>query len=270
MLESLRMYSIRYAILLVLLFPLLGSAQKPQTTAPEANPYLREAAITQTEGMIHIAANSPRPLEQILDALRQKYGWLVDYEDPQYLSKLDIVERAGMNGMTLSLPVGGAFSVDVPAGTPATAPPPEDKTLQLILDAYNQSKNPGRFGLRQNEGGSYAVVGIGAQNDKGKMSVQAPPLDLPITLPTVQRSATETVKLICRTLSQRSRVQFTVGVTPRLLMDHKEVKVGGRKAQARTLLAQTLESTGHTMYWRLLFDPSSKGYFLDIHAVQGK
>ncbi|HUO25665.1 MAG TPA: hypothetical protein VMU61_08360 [Candidatus Aquilonibacter sp.] len=259
---------IRYPVFVAVLLPALISPPQPQTQAPERGHYTREASITETAGAIHIAANSPRPLEQVLEALQQKYGWLVDYEDPRYLSKHEIVERPGMNGTTYALPDGGVFNADVPAGK--TAPPPEDKTLEAIVDAYNQGQNPGRFALRQNEDGSFAVVGIGAEDDAGKISIEAPALDQQLTLPETQRTATETAHLICENLSRETHVQFTLGITPRLLMDHKEVKVGGNKMQARTLLARTLQATGHTMYYRLLFDPSSKSYFLDIHAVRGK
>jgi len=271
MLKSLRMNPIRSAICLAVLVPSLVAQQKNQTPPPAASPYLREATITQAGSTIHIVANSPRPLAQILDALRQKYDWLVDYEDPRYVSTADLVERPGPNGATLSLPAGGTFSVDVPPGSPATAPPPEDKTLQLILDAYNHSKNPGRFELRKNEDGSFVVVGAGAQDEKGKIVAQEVPFDLPITLSSQERSATDTVLLICQEVAERTHVQITLGVTPRKPMDHTNVTVGGgTKMQARTLLAHTLAPTGHTMYWRLLFDPGSKGYFLDIHAVRDK
>lgn len=278
MLKLLRMNSIHHAICLAALVASLVCPQEPQTTppapaaapAPAANPYLSEASITQSESTIHIIANSARPLAQVLDALRQKYGWVVDYEDPQYLSKADIVERPGLRGASLSLPAGGTFSVDVPPGIPATAPPPEDKTLQLILDAYNQSKNPGRFALRKNEDGSYALAGIGAQDEKGKIVPQAVLFDQPITLPKKERTVTENLQLICQKIAELSHVQINVGVTPRVLMDHKNVMVGGTKAQARTLLLSTLESTGHAMYWRLFFDPKSKSYSLSIHVVHAQ
>jgi hypothetical protein len=276
------MDSIRYAICLALLATGQVWAQEPQTavpatTAPAAtasatSPYLREASITENKGAIHIAANSPRPLAQVLDALRQKYGWMVDYEDPRYVSTLDVVERPGGNGATHSLPAGGTFTVDVPADTAATAtaPPPEDKTLQSIVDAYNQSKNPGRFELRKNEDGSYVVSGVGARDEKGKVAAQEAIFDLTITMPKQQSSASETLELLCQKIAEPSHVQITVGVTPRKLMDYTKVNVSGTRAQGRTLLARILESTGHTMYWRLLFDPDSKSYYLDIHAVRGK
>src|SRR5579864_5462187 len=163
------MTSIRCLACLAALLSSLLFAQDTQTKTAAAAPIiLKEASITETANSIHIAANSPRPLTQVLDALRQKYGWNVDYEDPRYLSKSDIVERTAPNSAAHLFPAGGALDVDVPAGTPATAPPPEEKTLQLIVDAYNQSKNPGRFELRKNEDGSLAIVGVGEQNENGK------------------------------------------------------------------------------------------------------
>jgi hypothetical protein len=62
---------------------LLVVSQAISQTTSETGSYQKQAAISETEGIVHIAANSPRPLAQTLDALRQKYGWGVDYEDPQ-------------------------------------------------------------------------------------------------------------------------------------------------------------------------------------------
>jgi hypothetical protein len=266
MIKSARMNSFRNPIFLALLLALPAIAQKPQEPAVDAGAYSREATITQSEKTIHIAANNPRPIAQVLNALHLKYGWLIDYEDPRYVSKLDLVDRVGLNGATQTVPAGGTFGVDVPAGNPATVPPPQDKTLQAIVDAYNQSKNPGRFALRNNEDGTYVIVGVAAQDNNGKMATQEAALDSAITIPTAERSATETLDLICKQLGELTHTDFTLGVTPRRLLDYTNVKVGGTKTQARSLLVSTLQATGHPMYWDMLFDPLSKGYYLEIHA----
>jgi hypothetical protein len=269
------MHSIRFAICLAALLSPVAGAQQPQTPppakapAPEATSFMKAASITQTGDKLQIAANSPRPLAQVLDALRQKYGWEVEYEDARYTAKLDFAERPGPDGSPMAFPAGGSFTVEVPAGTDTT-PPAEDKTVQLIVDAYNQSKNPGRFGLRQSEGGRYSVAGVGAQDDRGKILVQEPVLDTAISLPEENRTASATLDLICQKITEQTHVPVTVGVTPRALVDHNDVKVGGKKIEARTLLARTIDGVGHPMYWRLLFDPKSKGYYLDVHGVRGK
>jgi hypothetical protein len=242
------MDSLRYLVMLLIVsLPPAFSAQKPDSppqAPPAASPtatsavpaktettYSHDATVTQTENTIHIADNSPRPLSQVGDALRLKYGWFIAYEDSRYSAKLDILERPGPAGTTLLVPAGGAFSVDVPGGPSDT--PPAEKTLGLIVDAYNQSKNPGKFELRKIGDNGFDLVGVGAQDDKGKMTLQDPILDSAITVPNVQRTATETVRLICETVSKQTHVPVTLGITPRTWMDHKDVKVWRETAGAR-------------------------------------
>jgi hypothetical protein len=238
------------------------SIQALSQTTPGVRPYLKEATISQTSGTVHIEANSPRPLAQVLDALRQKYGWVVDYEDPQYVSSVDVLP-APDNDPQSQLPGGGSFSVDFPAA----APDPE-KTLRLVVDSYNRSKNPGRFDLRGNGQSGFFVVGTSARDEKGGISPQQVLFDIPVTLPVAERTITDTVNLICQQMSAQSHIAVTLGVSPRSLLDRTTVKVGGTKVPARELLLQSLMATHHSLYWRFLFDPGSKGYFLSIHSSQ--
>jgi hypothetical protein len=253
-----------HAVLCFVLFLPPGLWQgKPPTPS-----YLKQAELSQTDNTIHVSANSPRPLEQALDALRVKYSWAVGYEDPQYLSKSDLVETAPQNGAAHDwLPGGGAFTVDFRAGN-TNDPPSLDKVLPLIVDAYNHSTNPGQFELRSNPDGTSAVVGVAARDEKGRITPQKPVLDSPLTLQTQERTATDTVNLICQQIAERAHVQVTVGVSPWAVMDHTKVNVGGAQESARALLSRTLTSTGRKLYWRMLFDPNSKGYLLDIHLIR--
>jgi hypothetical protein len=228
----------------------------PQTTG---NAYLKQATVSQDAGTIHITANSPRPLAQVLDALQLKFGWTVDYEDPQYTAAADLVD-APKGSPLPKLPAGAAFSVQFPANAPD-----EEKTLRLIVDSYNQSKNPGQFELRHADGTFY-VVGNAAHDDKGAMAKQPSLLDSPITIASEERTITDTVKLICDQLGAQGTT-VTLGVTPRKPMDHNNIKLGGTKTPARDLLRQALQGTHQNLYWHLLYDPNSKGYFLDIHAA---
>src|SRR5580692_11569525 len=118
-------------------------------TTQSASPYLRDATISENAGMIRINANSTRPLVQILDALCQKYGWLVNYEDPQYITPQVLKSESGSNSHS-HIPDGGSFSVEFPA-----AAFDENKTLRLLVDSYNRSNNPGRFDVRRNAEGDF-------------------------------------------------------------------------------------------------------------------
>lgn len=58
--------------------------------------YSNHATISESANKIHLAANDSRPLAQSLDALQQKYGWRVNYEDAQYTSTSDLVDAEGL------------------------------------------------------------------------------------------------------------------------------------------------------------------------------
>lgn len=241
-----------FCLTLLLVAEVLSQKSNPQ-------PYLRQATITQTGSVVHISANSFRPLEQVLDALQLKYGWVVDYEDPQYLVAADLT--SGPVGAAPSLlPAGGNLTVEFPASSAEEA-----KTLQLVVDQYQRSNNPGRFELRFSQGDFY-VVGIAAHDERGRTSKQQSVFDLPLTFPAEERSITDTINKICQEITTQSHIAVTLGVSPRRILDRNSVKLGGNKESARELLRKSLDATHHSLYWRLLFDPTSKGYFLNIHS----
>jgi hypothetical protein len=229
---------------------------------------LKQAAISQTGATVHLSANAPRPLEQALDALQQKYGWQIDYEDPQYISDSDIaqVPDASHPEHRTRMPNGGAFSVDFMIGPNGS--PDEEKILGIVIDSYNRSNNPGRFELLKIVEENFDVVGISARDQQNHLSRQGVLLDLPITIPVVQRNVSDTIALICQKITERSHIKVDLGVYPRSLLDFTQGTVGGTALPARTLLASTLAVAGRKFYWRMLFDPDSKTYFLNLHYVK--
>jgi hypothetical protein len=245
---------------LMLMNLLAGSLALSQ--APQEQSYFRQAEVHEAEGKIQIVANSPRPLAQVLDALQQKYGWVVDYEDPRFISKVDMVQPTAP--ATQILPGGGVFRVEFPSNLE------EEKILEMVVASYNQSNNPGRFELRKSDQDKFVVVGLQARDSQGRLSRQKPLFDVPITVKKIKRNSSDTLKLICQTLAKRQGIAITLGVMPTSLLGHSEIEVGGTHLAARELLAQSLTLPGHRLYWRLLFDPSSKGYWLDIHLARDK
>jgi hypothetical protein len=242
----------------VIFLSVLSAIQAAPSPKPKTSSYMKQAVVSQTPGAVHISANHPRPLAQTLDALQQKYGWIVDYEDPRYTAKADLVSGTGATAL---LPSGGNFDVEFPVGME------EAKALQKVVDSYNQSKNPGRFELRHEATGDFYVVGTGANDEKGNIATQAILFDHSISVMVKQRTVAETISLILQKLALRDHTTITLGVAPTSVLLHNMAKVGGTKVSARELLLKTLASTNRQFYWRLLFDPNSKGYYLDLHAV---
>jgi hypothetical protein len=244
------------------LMTILAFQGSAQTITEKPAAYLREATVTQTAEVVRITANSPRPLLQTLEALQHMYGWTVGYEDPRYSSPGDVVEAMN-NGSRTELPAGGEFSVEFPAK--ATD---QEKTLRLIVDAYNQSKNPGRFELRRTTEGDFYVTGVAAHNEKGAMSSQEPLFDIAITLASQERSVADSLDLLCSAVAAQEHTTIVVGISPRSILEHTTAPIGGSKKSARELLIDCLRATHRNLYWRLLFNPAAKCYFLNIHSAR--
>jgi hypothetical protein len=103
---------------------------------------------------------------------------------------------------------------------------------------------------------------------RGKAPRQAALFDTPVTLASRQRTISETLVLLCKNLTERRGIPVNIGITPRNLLSHAPATVGGTKIPARDLLLRTLATTHRDLYWRLLFDPNSNSYFLNIHLAK--
>ena len=246
------------AVILLALSSTAGQSGRPSGT------YLKQAELNETDGTIHVVVNSPRPLAQTLEALYQKYRWAIDYEDPQFLSKLDLTESPipGPSPSKQIVPSGQQFKFEF-----ASSNVDEGKILQAVIDAYNASENPGRFELRKGEEDTYFVVGTQAHDLKGAISPQRPLLDSPVTIVKRQRTVADALSLICQKVGEHDHIKVMVGILPRNLVERTQVEVGGTRVPARTLLLQALAALHRRVYWRLLFDPSTKGYVFDVHAI---
>ncbi|MFZ0804569.1 MAG: hypothetical protein WAN03_00220 [Candidatus Sulfotelmatobacter sp.] len=242
----------------MLFFAMAGAAQTPK----DSRTYQKEATVSEAKGIVHIVANSPRPLDQVLDALRLKYGWAVGYEDPRYTAAQDLTEGTSGNAAGVKFPSGGNFSAEFSANAPD-----EEKILRQIVDTYNHSKNPGQFEVRPSAGKQFSIAGVAAHDDKGAMTPQTPPLDVQVTLPSEERSLTATLDLLCQEISKQSHIDVAVAVTPRSLLSKTTTKLGG-KAQARELLIQIIAATTHKLYWQVIYDPNSKAYLLNLHSLR--
>jgi hypothetical protein len=231
-------------------------ARSPSQTG--RNSHIKKPLIYQSGTTVRIDAEGERPLLTALDALREKYGWVVAYEDPEYSPRSDEENASPLPRRRANMGVRGrhltvAFSV----GPTPESRPDEKSVLTTIVDAYNQNE-AGQFELREEKDGTFAAVGVGAGGDSPK---QLPVLDTLITLPKEPRSGEETIVLICQQMSERSKI----AVTPSGIADNPQLRrtvtVGGNAVAARTLLEEVLSST---LSWRLLYDADSRSYGLSL------
>ena len=248
--------------LAVLLLSAIGLAQAWQQPGGQ----LKKPLIYEIGETVHINATGSRPLLQAIEALQQKYGWAISYEDPQYPPDAPGTANApsppNRRHAYFADRQDGGFSVQFSRGP--NGKPEEASVLRTVIEAYNQSNGTAEFKLEESAG-SFAVIGVGVRGANNQIEEQQPVLSLPISLPSQQRTVTDTISLICRGASEAGKVSVSLAVDPGQLATLKTV-VGGDSEAARTLLTRTLESAGNGLYWQLLYDVSGKGFLLTVRS----
>jgi hypothetical protein len=258
-----RLFSVTIITMVAIWLPSRSTSQAAHTTSQ-----IKKPLIYQVGNVVRINAEGPLSLLRALNALQEKYGWIVDYEDPQYPADLDLGAnpqsrpwRRHPNARNVR---EGGFSVQLNTGPALDSRPDEESVLTIVVDGYNQSNGVGQFELRKEQDGRFEVVGTGVRGEGDEVSNQTPILDLRITLTTKRRSADETIAVICQEVSKQSKIPVTPGGIAGSLRERKVVGVGGTEVSARTLLARTLASMRIRLSWRLLYDSSGKSYELTV------
>lgn len=256
------------------MFSLIGwSGQQPALRAPsQMKKFSREAAVQHRTGLVKVSANNPRPLERVVSALNEEYGWSVSFEDPQFVSDSELADdtdpnwqRAHPQGRKVRVPSGGVFEGEFVEDAGTRTPAGKEALLRQVAAAHNQSGNPGKFAVRV-EDGRVEVVPVSVKNISGVDQEVLPVLDTLITIPAERRTALASILAITKEMSARTQVKIDLGMIPTNLLQ-TEVNVGGNNVAARKLLSQALNGTGRTLNWNLLYDANVPGYFLNLHVA---
>src|SRR5256885_12438357 len=121
--------------------------------------YMERAEVRRLTDSISVTANDARPLAQTVTALSEEFAWVIDFEDPPYYSKYDLVDdtasqwrAAHPSAKGVTVIAGDTFQTQFPESPNATSSlPGEEHILDKVVSDYNASTNPGRFSVR-NEG----------------------------------------------------------------------------------------------------------------------
>lgn len=231
----------------------------------------------QGAGVEKLSVDDPRPLAEALKKLEDKYGWVITYEDPFYLHESEIVDvtesasrgRDNSGGRRLLIPKGGPLSVEYDKPADGQRPADPSQLVQQLLDAHAVKGYAGRFRL-ESDGRAIHVIPTAYTDRAGELVQQEPVLDAVITLPAGEHSGLQTVQAICDAVSQATGTQVVVATLPVNLFARHRDRQSRVNLKAREALESLLESVGDgqtNLSWRLLFDPDTKTYFLNIHPV---
>ncbi len=245
-----------------------AQAQNDQARQARRSRYIENAEVRHLADSITVTANDARPLAQAVTALSEEFGWAIDFEDPTYYSKYDLVDdtapqwrAAHPNAKGVTVIAGDTFQTQFPK-TPdtATSPAEEEHILDGVVSDYNASTNPGRFTVRNEGNGRFAVVGTYVKDENGQDQGVSPILDTPISIPAETRDANTTIEIILNSLTVKSQTKVAPFMVPQNALAQSQVTVGGQNIPARVLLLQTLSAAKMKLYWRLYYDRDVKMY----------
>jgi hypothetical protein len=136
----------------------------------------------------------------------------------------------------------------------------EERILDGVVSDYNASTNPGRFNVRNEGDGRFAVVGTNVKDENGRDQAVSPILDTPISIPAETRDANTTIETILHALTVKTQTKVAAFMLPQNALAQAQVTVGGQDIPARVLLLQTLSAAKMKLYWRLYYDHDVKMY----------
>lgn len=231
----------------------------------QAAPEIKKPLIYQIGGYLHINASGPRPLLQAIDALQQRYGWVVSYEDPENAASTHAATPAAPQRRLRSYLSGSdadsVFSFQYDVGPDASLLPDETKLLTTLVEAFNNSNDAIRFELLK-QASSYIVVGISVSTS-GDKTVTRPILGTPIVMSKKLRELSEALAIISRELGQKGRISVSINIASNVSWK-TQVVTGGHTMTARELLTEILNQVGSKLCWRLLYEPSTRSYELEV------
>jgi hypothetical protein len=254
-----RLYFLMIAFLIVLwnVYPNVQDAIQVRHSK-----YMDHAEVRHRPKSATITANDARPLAQALTALSGEYAWMIDFEDPPYYSKYDLVddtdskwraEHPTARGVTAIS--GDSFQSQFPESpNAASSQEEEEHILNTVVSDYNASANPGRFRVVKEGDGRFAIVGISVKGDNGQDQPVNPILDTLISVPTDTRDAYTAIETILNALTVKSGTKVALFAVPTNALAHSQVTIGGQNVPARVLLLQTLSAARLKLYWRLYYD----------------
>lgn len=237
-------------LILVVFSSLLACNQGLSQTAPK--PFLMDARLNkESDGTVTIMASSPRPLWQALEAVKRRYGWTLDYEDPLY-QKNQIVPGPGK----ISVLKGGTFTVHLrePASNTAAE---EQRVLNDLVTQFNAESSI-----------QYRVIPMSDYRyDISPISGSA--LDQPIVIDGEQRSLREEVDAILASFTKTTGISAVQGGLMMNAMEQTEVSLNHTGTiPMRQLLKEVLDRAPREMSWLFTYEPNGGYFAIGIQPTQ--
>ena len=232
-----------------------------------------QVRLERSNSLVTMTTGDSRPLHQAVSAICDEYGIAIDYEDPLYRSS-DVVNASEsyLKQYHLRLPIklikAHSFTAQFVESVDADRTLNDgESVLLIVLSSFNASGNPGIFHLQNESDGHLAVVGsvVGMMPSEGP--TDAGILDSRVSIPNGPRNLYEMTKNVLAAVSAKSGFTVTLGSYPYTVLENTHVTDGGENIPARELLRRSLNQSGRTIRWFLLYDATLNQFVLNFQTV---
>jgi hypothetical protein len=230
----------------------------------------------QANHPLRMVVDDPRPVASGAEQLEARYGWVITYEDPQWLAPSEIRDvtdsvRRDAQGLSpqmrsmlprVLIPRGGSFVFSLPLNGSSD----QLVVVQNLLAAYASAGNPGTFRVLQSPGAMH-IIPVTARDATEQSAPQHPVLDATISLEKRSWTGAAFLEAFCKQLTLVSGQRVEVGIFPINTLGQFQADYDAWDEPARDVLSRFLHSIGPGYSWQLFFDPSGRSYYLNIHWV---
>lgn len=157
-----------------------------------------EDVIGQPDALL-LTASDPRPLDQLVLYMNRKLGWLVDYEDPPFSYKSELIgsvtkEWLASGGKEYFIPNGGTFTYKTTRAVLGVGNP-NLEVLRSIALTYNKTPNPGIFEAIPELKDRLSLTGTAIKDDRGFTHGVRPVLSSTVSLEAKRQSIMEAFRV---------------------------------------------------------------------------
>jgi hypothetical protein len=243
-------------------FSLLLGVCLLQGQDPEHSKYMDQARIKHSPQGATLTANDARPLDQAIEAMREEYGWLLDYEDPIYtdesLTELSDEDWRAPWPRTPGLlkPTGGLFTTTYPESPNMDSEEVQSRILRQVVADYRKSGNPGTFKLIQTAPGRFDVVGTNGSS--------SPVLDTVVAVNVKGKDANSALIEVLEQVETKTGHSVGEGFVPTNALNRCVANPEIEQGPARTVILSIFASCHHEFTWRFLYNANIDAYLLNI------
>ena len=223
---------------------------------------------------VSVAVNDPRPLASAIQEIERQLGLVITYEEVPWVYPPDVVDvtasvrRDGNSSQRVVIPRGGPFVCS--GSLSGETSESQAALLEGVLEQYHAQGYPGRFSLKRT-GDRFHVVVSQRRDAKGVFEIVRPMLDVPVTIPTRDRTVATMIQAIVQQVRDNTGGKVYLGLLPMNVLARARVADGAEGESARAVLARTLAAVPRKTSWQLLCAGGvDASCYLSVLPVPGK